>query len=75
MIIRAAIKKGNALYTGKRHCYIFQENYGINLKNCEQGFIDEKGKFFNRKDAYKEALKNKQIKENERKYLISEDLY
>jgi len=48
------------------------------VRNCEQGFIDQFGNFYNRYDAYIIAEKNNQIKRRvggDFKKLFSENLY
>lgn len=76
MIKEAAIIKDGIIYTGKRHCDILNSldrPYGF-LKNCEQGFITDKGKFVNRHEAAEIAYSCKQIQYPKVK-LCSEDLY
>lgn len=77
MIKQAAIRlKDGRVFTGKRHCYIINNYREIDFRNQEQGFVDENGKFYNRKKALIHAIKNNQVDKNvSRKYLLSEDLY
>lgn len=51
MLIASALRKDNEIYIGKRHCDIFIQKPIGELKNAEQGFIDEDKNFYNRKDA------------------------
>ena len=49
---------------------------GLVFKGCEQGFLNDKGEFLNRRDAAKEALECGQIQKlNWPPNLYSEDLY
>ena len=73
MIVASAIIKGDIIYVGKRHHNIIHDNPYV-LKNCVQGFIDEKGEFMNRETAAAYAYAVGQIKEPSR-YLFSEDLW
>lgn len=76
MLIASALRKDNVIYTGKRHCDIFIQRPMGELRNAEQGFIDEDGNFYNRKDAEVYARNcgqlTKQIIDGE---LTSEDLW
>lgn len=79
MIICAAIKKGNVIYTGKRHsdAIINATSGGKKVQfgpDDIQGFITDHGQFFNRKDAGEHAFLYDQIKE-QTDLLMSEDLY
>lgn len=51
MLIKSAIAKGNAVYTGRRHHDVILENIDVNLKNGIQGFVDENYKFYDREEA------------------------
>lgn len=82
MIISAAIKKDDQVYTGHRHHNIINRDNHPELpfgffKKGEQGFVDDKGNFLNREDAAKHALECGQI--SKLKFsateLFSEDLY
>ena len=79
-IMYAALKLNNTVYSGKTHAYCF-EIIGRKkipyeeLKNVEQGFLTENGKFVDRKLGLKIAehfnqIKTKHPSENE---LYSED--
>jgi len=92
MITSAAVKILN-LHTNEemtipchRHCdafYIlklFNWKKNIDYKEVEQGFLDEKDKFYNRIEAWKHAWWHRQIEANEEEYrqckeLFSEDLW
>ena len=80
MIKCAAIRIGKDVYTGRRHNNIIEEL--VKKKGMkspiygEQGFVDDKGKFFNRLEAAKHALECGQIKKLKwPPKLYSEDLY
>jgi len=80
MIFASAIKQGDIIVIGKRHCNCIMTLYEItNIKPVlgEQGFVDEKMNFYDRQRGAKYALKCGQIKEL--KYsdtdLYSEDLW
>jgi len=85
MILSSAIRYKGIVYPGRRHnnCIItINSIFGFNnTKDSggfkEQGFIDEKGNYYDRKRAGIHAIKCKQIKEL--KYhktdLFSEDLW
>jgi hypothetical protein len=77
MIIAAAIKKDDKIYTDKRHYLIIWNNAKISFKNEIQGFVNDKGEFLDREQAAKEALECGQIKELKynSKELFSEDLW
>jgi glycine cleavage system regulatory protein len=79
MIKSAAILKNGIILTGHNHSEIIHQYYptmGKFVGADTQGFINENGKFLNRKEAAKEALKCKQI--SKLKYskteLFSEDI-
>jgi hypothetical protein len=71
-----AIRKGNAVWTGKNHSEILIKAKG-SLKGCEQGFITDKGGFVDRKEALKIATEAKQVNLDTVRggILMSEDLY
>lgn len=78
-IERAAILLNEEIHTGRRHCNIIHglaiKGFKIPIKG-EQGFIDNNGNFWTRKEAAKIALNNGQIKElNWPPLLYTEDLY
>ena len=76
MIKESAVKKNGFIYTGKRHCDILNgvEPFGF-LKDGEQGFITDTGKFLNRKEAGLHAINCGQVKRLLGGILYSEDLY
>jgi len=82
MIISAAIRFNNKIYTGKSHYSIMQEilkefptaKYPI---PDDQGFIDNKGNYLRRVPAMEEALGRKQVLKGKTfnpRELFSEDL-
>lgn len=75
MITKAAIKSKGEIFTGKKHGDIFAEDPKLSL-NPDRilGFTDDNGKFYDREEAYFEALKCGQIKAKDRQKLVSEDL-
>ena len=90
MIIAAAIRtKDGRLFVGKRHgdCITNALNIMLSvnietleakekLKDCEQGFLDDKGEFLDREKAYYHAAETKQIERRKQTHiLISEDLW
>lgn len=79
MITQAAIRKDGKIYTGRRHAEILfkAEKYGLGwagLKGAEQGFVDESGRFYTRKQAGIVAWKCGQMP-RVKKHLLSEDLW
>ena len=98
MIICAAVrttfvnhldKKVTVMFTGHRHynCFKVMEKCGVPMPkyrwNEEQGFMTDRGEFFNRTDALKHALECGQLSATTRQFkkdrnedeLYSEDLY
>lgn len=85
MIISSAIKitETGRVYTGKRHHNIIQDNKGVNFKgknreDVVQGFVDQTGKFYNRKEAYEYVIKCGQLQKDTNligSVLTSEDLW
>jgi hypothetical protein len=82
MIIGPAIKKDNIIYSlkkPKRHHDVIKyiiEEFKLDAKNGEQGFITHDGKFLNRRDAAEYVLKRKDItKLSWPPLLYSEDLW
>jgi hypothetical protein len=81
MITAAAILREGKAYTGRRHANVFQDGTPVHglpfgaFKNCEQGFVDEDGKFYSRDEAAVEALKCHQIDSIPRGVFLSEDLW
>jgi len=76
MIKSAAIKKGDKIFSGKKHSEIIQkffEEAGGFDPDDQQGFLTETGAFLNRAEAGKHAYACGQIKEST-DYLISEML-
>ena len=66
-IISAALKLNNVIYTGKTHAHCFEAMHKKKvpyeeLKNVEQGFLTENGKFVDRKLALEIAKHFNQIK-------------
>ena len=89
MIICAAIKdtRTGAVFGGIRHGFIYSamRDAGITPphEKAIEGFLDEKGKFYDRYEAYDIAMVNGQMsatarqlkRERNEKELFSEDLY
>lgn len=81
MITKAAIKLNEVVYTGTRHGFIIRdmvENHGCKppITKETQGFVDELGNFYTRKEALAHVLECGQI--TELKWpptLYSEDLW
>lgn len=82
MITLAAIKKDGVVYVGapgQRHCDILCDTnhlFGY-LKNGIQGFVDDKGKFYNRHDAACHAFECGQLPNDKKcpNIILSEDLW
>jgi hypothetical protein len=87
MITTAACKVGQLIITlprPARHADIIRTFHNINRKllipPSGQGFLDTRGEFLSREEAYKVAYRNKQIKNMpdelvDNKQLFSEDLW
>ena len=82
MITQAAIRRGDEVITGRRHCDCIKAAMARGWKppvtQKEQGFVDDTGRYYNRKQAKIEAFRCGQITqsyfESQRK-LLSEDLW
>lgn len=80
-IVEAAIKIGERIWTGQRHSDIVPKIIGDRAKVSEgiQGFMTTTGRFVDRQEAVKIAVKSGQItlpkKCNPQDTLYSEDLY
>jgi hypothetical protein len=83
-IKEAAILYDGLVYPGKRHWIILdaltkhkEGELPITIREEEQGFVDEAGRFFTREEAAKIALELGQIKrlKFQKEKLFSEDLY
>ena len=85
IIVCAAVRQNDLIVTGARHFDKIMNNIirsldgCMLLKNWEQGFIDQYGKFYNREDAYKLVQLNGQTFDTKRNTsktkLYSEGLY
>lgn len=81
MIIASAIKHNGVVYPGKRHddCIrTIQKIFNFKVVGFpNQGFIDEKGNYYDRKRAAVHAIKCGQIKKlrYQKEDLFSEDLW
>lgn len=89
MIICAAIKdtRTGAVFGGIRHGYIYSAMHDAGITPpraaAVEGFLDEKGNFYDRYEAYDIAMTNGQMSATTRHYkmdkgereLFSEDLY
>ena len=74
----SAIRQNGKLYIGRRHHNCFHQMRLLKVTHIgsEQGFITNKDKFVNRKQAARIALRSKQIKKlNWPPLLYSEDLW
>ena len=76
----------NLIVCGHRHCYCFKTIRHLDNKHTQwtvQGFINHKGEFLNRKQAFEHVKEIGQYNETQRYYwedhnqyeLYSEDLY
>ena len=87
MIIASAIKyhidttDSDVILCGRRHSDIINQlkllgfKPHIGYKELEQGFIDNRGVFMNRYEAYLHAVSLQQIKKKKEELLYSEDLW
>lgn len=79
MIVASAIKHGDKLYIGLRHPTIIQDmiDDGVEppIPIQSQGFVDEHGKFYTRKEALIEARSCGQVDKLIGGVLTSEDLW
>lgn len=89
MIICAAIKdtRTGAVFGGIRHGFIYSAMHDAGItpphEKAIEGFLDEKGHFYDRYEAYDIAMTNGQMSATARQYklkkiereLFSEDLY
>ena len=89
MIICAAIKdtRTGAVFGGIRHGFIYSAMHDAGIapphEKAIEGFLDEKGNFYDRYEAYDIAMTNGQMSATARHYkkdkgereLFSEDLY
>ena len=89
MIICAAIKdtRTGAVFGGIRHGFIYSAMHDAGItpphEKAIEGFLDEKGNFYDRYEAYNIAMTNGQMSATVRQYkrdkgekeLFSEDLY
>ena len=79
-IKEAAVKRGNKVWTGKRHGPIIQQMVKEGEQRIlanEQGFVTHNGEYLDRKQAFKRAVECGQIKDDgiPDQALVSEDLY
>ena len=78
-IIAACVKHGDTLYAGMRHniCINAIIKDGFNAVGCDQGFIDNHGKFYDRYEALELAKETGQLqrKTGSITMLFSEDLW
>lgn len=80
-VVCAAIRKGSVLICGPRHFdFTMHEQIaraGVNMRDAEQGFIDQWGRFMDRAEALEVAKAANQIliKTPPEDRLFSEDLY
>ena len=80
MIVEAAIKRGNVVITGRRHCDLIKTAVEFNgwkppIKQKEQGFVDETHNYYTRSEAMEHARKAGQISEDFAGVFSSEDLW
>lgn len=78
-IIDAAIERDGVIYRGRRHYSIIKNMVEAGckppIKQSEQGFVDENGKFYDRLMAKEVAKRAGQIPKTFNKVLLSEDLW
>lgn len=79
VIVCAANRDKNGTITlGIRHCDMFMHNTGRSMRDTEQGFVDQFGKWLTREEAWLVALDAGQIKHrvgSDGSRLFSENLY
>lgn len=78
MITAAAILYPDGeVVTAPRHYQVIgiQAKFGIKSSGAVQGFVDHTGKFYTREEAKVIALESKQIPEDHKGLLYSEDLW
>ncbi|MGA2256036.1 MAG: hypothetical protein ABSG53_15425 [Thermoguttaceae bacterium] len=82
VIVSAAVKTGDTIITGVRHHDRFMEaqiiRLGLDRKCFTQGFVTNKFRFVDRKEAWEIAQRNHQLcwgQDREPGELFSEDLY
>jgi hypothetical protein len=81
-IVAAAIKRDGVVFTGVRHGHIIRDMVDVGFLTdmnkpvtyAEQGFIDSRGNYWQRDDAWQVAFEAGQI-EKEHSTLYSEDLW
>lgn len=79
-IVAAAIMRNGEIVTGKRHSDCIHEvvarGWARPIKQMEQGFVDENGKYYDRYEANKLAIESGQLDPSKADGpLISEDLW
>lgn len=79
-IVLAACKRYGVVYTGKRHAQIIKDMVDIHkctppIRQDEQGFVDEDGRFYTRLQAEEIAIETGQIPKDFRGVLLSEHLW
>jgi hypothetical protein len=79
-LVQAAVKRNDMIVTGKRHCDCIKDavriyDWDIPIHSHEQGFVDEDGNYYNRKEALEVAISNGQVPKNFKQVLSSEDLW
>jgi hypothetical protein len=85
MIVGAAVKRDEKVWTGWRHSHIIKEMaeagacaVGNPVKSNEQGFVNQLGEFLTREEAFKNAVESGQLEDpggNKEHKLTSEDLW
>lgn len=81
-IVAAAIQRDGVVFTGVRHGYIIQQMVDVGyltdmnkpVLGSEQGFIDSRGNYWSRENAWQVAFEAGQIKKGH-STLYSEDLW
>ena len=85
MIVGAAVKRGEHIWTGWCHSTVIEDMGKIGacsvddpVRQDEQGFVNSAGDFLDRNEAFKDAVKSGQIdnpKDGKEHRLFSEDLW
>jgi len=80
LLVKSAVCRDGVIVTGKRHCDAIrnavEQGWKIPIMQSEQGFVDEEGNYYSRKEAMAVAIKSGMMDESSiDKTLYSEDLW
>jgi hypothetical protein len=79
-LVASALYRDGVIVTGKRHADCIKKavkelDWDIPIQSHEQGFVDDLGNYYNRKDALQIAINAGQISKDFKQILSSEDLW